>query len=88
MNEKYKKLQEDFDSLTDRYQDKQAWMQYQQNQVLALCDRLQFGNGDRNTPFDDLVQQIENRFVNLKGECDTLANHVIELQGKLFFFSC
>ncbi|CAF0830686.1 unnamed protein product [Adineta ricciae] len=81
LNEKYIKLQEDFDNLTEQYQDKQAWAQYQQNQLLALCDRLQFTNGDRNTPFDDLLQQIENRFANLKHECDTLANHVIVLQA-------
>ncbi|CAF0953552.1 unnamed protein product [Adineta ricciae] len=81
LNEKYKKLQEDFDNLNERYQDKQAWTQYQQNQLLALCDRLQFTNGDRNTPFDELLLQIENRFANLKHECDTLANHVILLQA-------
>ncbi|CAF2189339.1 unnamed protein product, partial [Rotaria magnacalcarata] len=50
----------------------QAWQQYQQNQIILLRDRLNLTNID-NLSFDDIVQQIENRF-------NILNNELIELQ--------
>lgn len=50
----------------------QAWQQYQQNQIELLRDRLNLTNID-NLSFDDIVQQIENRF-------NTLNNQLTELQ--------
>ncbi|CAF1419944.1 unnamed protein product, partial [Adineta steineri] len=86
LNNERDKLQQDFDNLTIQYkeldQDYQAWRLYQQNQLLILRDRCKLCNDtDDNLSFDDLLQQIENRFRNLENECDTLANRVIELQA-------
>ncbi|CAF4622746.1 unnamed protein product, partial [Rotaria socialis] len=50
----------------------QAWQQYQQNQIILLRDRLNLTNID-NLSFDDIVQQIENRF-------NILNNELVELQ--------
>lgn len=50
----------------------QAWQQYQLNQIELLRDRLQLSNID-NLSFDDIVQQIENRF-------NILNNQLTELQ--------
>ncbi|CAF3726526.1 unnamed protein product [Rotaria magnacalcarata] len=50
----------------------QAWQQYQQNQIILLRDRLNLTNID-NLSFDDIAQQIENRF-------NILNNELIELQ--------
>ena len=50
----------------------QAWQQYQQNQLILLRDRLKLTDMD-NSSFEDIVQQIENRF-------DDLNNQLIELQ--------
>ncbi|UJR13672.1 hypothetical protein I4U23_000684, partial [Adineta vaga] len=84
-NDEYNKLREDFDNITEEYkklqEDNQAWLQYQQNQLLVLRDRLNLSDNDGNISFDDLLQQIEERFSNIKNECDTLANRVIELQA-------
>ncbi|CAM4859045.1 unnamed protein product [Rotaria socialis] len=50
----------------------QAWQQYQENQIILLRDRLNLTNID-NLSFDDIVQQIENRF-------NILNNELVELQ--------
>ena len=42
----------------------QAWQQYQQNQLNLLRDRLKITDAD-NSSFEDIVQQIENRFNHL-----------------------
>lgn len=50
----------------------QGWQQYQQNQLVLLRDRLKLNDID-NLPFEDIVQQIENRF-------DDLNSQLMELQ--------
>lgn len=51
----------------------QAWLQYQQNQLVLLRDRLKLTDID-NLSFEDIVQQIENRFNDLE-------NQLVELQN-------
>ncbi len=50
----------------------QAWQQYQQNQLVLLRDRLKLTDID-NLSFEDVVQQIENRYNDLN-------NQLVELQ--------
>ena len=58
----------------------QAWQQYQQNQLSILRDRLKLPDID-NLPFEDVVQQLENRFSDLD-------HQITELQeGKGAFLS-
>jgi hypothetical protein len=45
----------------------QAWQQYQQNQSVILRDRLKLTDME-NSSFDDIVQQIENRFQDLNNQ--------------------
>ncbi len=52
----------------------QAWQQYQQNQLILLRDRLQLTNMD-NLAFEEIVQQIENRFNDLNTQ-------ILELEDK------
>jgi len=84
LKNEYDQLQEDFQNLTNQCKQldeaNQAWQQYQQNQLLILQDRFKLVNHD-NLSFDDILQQIENRFNDLQNQCDTLANRVIELEG-------
>ncbi|CAF5028174.1 unnamed protein product, partial [Rotaria sp. Silwood1] len=51
----------------------QAWQQYQQNQITLLCDRFKLTNID-HLSFEDIIQQIENRF-------NIINNQLIDLQN-------
>ncbi|CAF4949422.1 unnamed protein product, partial [Rotaria sp. Silwood1] len=67
----------------------QAWQQYQQNQITLLCDRFKLTNID-HLSFEDIIQQIENRFniinnqlidlQNIKKTDDGLQKHIDETQ--------
>ena len=48
-----------------------AWQQYQQNQLVLLNDRLKLTDVD-NSSFEDIVQQIENRFNELNDQVTEL----------------
>ena len=48
-----------------------AWQQYQQNQLILLGDRLKLTDVD-NLSFEDIVQQIENRFNDLNEQLNEL----------------
>ncbi|CAF3671069.1 unnamed protein product [Adineta steineri] len=52
----------------------QAWNQYQENQLSLLRDRLKLTDID-NLPFEDIIQQIENRFDDLNNQL-SLVQHV------------
>jgi hypothetical protein len=59
----------------------QAWQQYQQNQLVLLHDRLKLNDVD-NLSFEDIVQQIENRFNDLNNQLIELEN----VKSKIFSF--
>jgi hypothetical protein len=49
----------------------QAWQQYQQNQLSLLRDRLKLSDID-HLSFEDVVQQLENRFSELNHQLTEL----------------
>jgi hypothetical protein len=49
----------------------QAWQQYQQNQLVLLRDRLKLTDID-NLSFEDIVQQVGNRFDDLNSQLSEL----------------
>ncbi len=57
-----------------------AWQQYQQNQLIILHDRLRLTDID-NLSFEDIVQQIENRFTDLNNQL----NELQDIKRKLVF---
>lgn len=59
-----------------------VWQQYQKNQLMILQDRFKLDNPSNiNLSFDDIIQQIEGRFVNLQNQYDTQRNQIFEKQG-------
>ncbi len=57
-----------------------AWQQYQQNQLILLRDRLRLTDMD-NLSFEDIVQQIENRFTDLNNQLSELQDIKHELHA-------
>ncbi|CAF0778122.1 unnamed protein product [Rotaria sordida] len=90
--EEIQQLREDLHSMNIQFKQlndaNQAWQQYQQNQNILLCDRFKLTNIE-NLSFDDIIQQIENRFniinnqlielQNTKKIDDNLQNHIDEI---------
>ncbi|CAF3634115.1 unnamed protein product, partial [Rotaria sordida] len=90
--EEIQQLREDLHSMNIQFKQlndaNQAWQQYQQNQNILLCDRFKLTNIE-NLSFDDIMQQIENRFniinnqlielQNTKKIDDNLQNHIDEI---------
>ena len=74
--EELRQLRQDLSSMTVQVKQldeaNQAWQQYQQNQLSLLRDRLKLSDID-HLSFDDVVQQLEDRF-------NELHHQLIELQ--------
>ena len=60
-----------------------AWEQYQQNQLTMLHSRFQLTKTD-NLSFDDAIEQIESRFVDLQNQYRSLTDRIKDLESMFY----
>ena len=86
MKIEYDQLRQTFEQLTIQCQQlneaNQAWQQYQHNQLLLFRHRLNLPMDD-NLSFDNILQQIENRFNQLQNENESLVKRIIQFESTI-----